>query len=109
MFADDWSDVIFNPSFFYRFTHMMVACLITASVLVAGVSAWRVIKQVDGPATNKVLRVAVIAAAILVPTQIMLGDLHSLNTLKHQTSQSRSYGSSLGYRAWRCANLVWNH
>ena len=87
MFADDWSDVIFNPSFFYRFTHMMVACLITASFLVAGVSAWRVIKQVDGPATNKVLRVAVIAAAILVPTQIMLGDLHGLNTLKHQPAK----------------------
>lgn len=87
MFADDWSDVIFNPSFFYRFTHMMVACLITASFLVAGVSAWRVIKHVDGPATNKVLRVAVIAAAILVPTQIMLGDLHGLNTLKHQPAK----------------------
>ena len=87
MFADDWSDVIFNPSFFYRFPHMMVACLITASFLVAGVSAWRVIKQVDGPATNKVLRVAVIAAAILVPTQIMLGDLHGLNTLKHQPAK----------------------
>ncbi|MFT6047699.1 MAG: cytochrome d ubiquinol oxidase subunit I [Arenicella sp.] len=87
MFADDWSEVIFNPSFFYRFSHMMVACLITASFLVAGVSAWRVIKQVDGPATNKVLRVAVIAAAILVPTQIMLGDLHGLNTLKHQPAK----------------------
>jgi cytochrome d ubiquinol oxidase subunit I len=87
MFADDWSEVIFNPSFAYRFSHMMVACLITASFLVAGVSAWRVIKQVDGPATNKVLRVAVIAAAILVPAQIMLGDLHGLNTVKHQPAK----------------------
>lgn len=87
MIAESWFDVIFNPSFPYRFAHMMVASLITASFLVAGVSAWRVIKGVDGPATIKVLKVAMVAAAILTPTQILLGDLHGLNTLKHQPAK----------------------
>lgn len=87
MIASSWLQVIFNPSFPYRFAHMMVASLITASFLVAGVSAWRILRKVDGPATNKVLRVAVIAAAVLTPTQIFLGDLHGLNTLQHQPAK----------------------
>lgn len=87
MIASSWMQVIFNPSFPYRFLHMMVASLLTASFLVAGVSAWRVLRKVDGPATKKVLRVAIISAAILTPTQILIGDLHGLNTLKHQPAK----------------------
>ena len=87
MIAESWLAIIFNPSFPYRFVHMMVASLITASFLVAGVSAFRILKKVDGPATNKVLRVAIIAAAILTPTQVFIGDLHGLNTFKHQPAK----------------------
>ncbi len=87
MIATSWMEVIFNPSFPYRFAHMMVACLITATFLVAGVSAWRVIRKVDGPATKKVLNVAIITAAILTPTQVFLGDLHGLNTFEHQPAK----------------------
>lgn len=87
MIAESWSAVIFNPSFPYRFSHMMVACLLTASFLVAGLSAWRILKGVDGPATKKVLKVAMIVAAILTPTQVFIGDLHGLNTLKHQPAK----------------------
>ena len=87
MIAESWLAVIFNPSFPYRFAHMMVASLLTASFFVAGVSAWRTIKGVDGPATAKVLKVAIISAAILAPTQVFLGDLHGLNTLEHQPAK----------------------
>lgn len=87
MIVESWSKVIFNPSFPYRFAHMMVACLLTASFLVAGVSAWRMLKGVDGPATMKVLKVAIFAAAILAPTQMVLGDFHGLNTLQHQPAK----------------------
>ena len=87
MVAEDWFAVIFNPSFPYRFAHMMVASLITAAFFVAGVSARRTLKNVDGPATHKVLKVAVFAAAILTPTQIFIGDLHGLNTLQHQPAK----------------------
>ena len=87
LIAESWSAVIFNPSFPYRFAHMMVASLLTASFFVAGVSAWRTLKKVGGPATAKVLKVAVISAAILTPTQIFIGDLHGLNTLEHQPAK----------------------
>ena len=87
MIAESWLAVIFNPSFPYRLSHMMVASLLTASFFVAGVSAWRVLKGVDGPATKKVLKVAMVAASFLAPTQVLLGDLHGLNTLKHQPAK----------------------
>jgi len=87
MIAQSWFPIIFNPSFPYRFAHMMIACLLTASFLVAGVSAYRVLKKVDGPATKKVLHVAVIAAAVLTPIQIVVGDFHGLNTLQHQPAK----------------------
>lgn len=87
MIAESWMAVVFNPSFPYRFAHMMVACWLTASFLVAGLSAWRILRGVDGPATKKVLKFAMIAAAVLTPIQILIGDLHGLNTLKHQPAK----------------------
>ena len=87
LIAQDWFAVIFNPSFLYRLSHMFVACLITASFLVAGVSAWRLLKGVGGPGTRSVLKVAILCAAVLTPTQAFLGDLHGLNTLEHQPAK----------------------
>lgn len=85
--VESWIDVIFNPSFPYRFFHMLTASLLTSAFLIAGVSAWRTLKNVDGPATWKVLKTGVILAAILAPLQIFIGDLHGLNTLKHQPAK----------------------
>ena len=42
--AGDWWQVIFNPSFPYRLMHMMLASGLTASFLVAGLSAWRLLQ-----------------------------------------------------------------
>jgi len=86
-FVDDWSEVIFNPSFPYRFSHMYVGSLLTTAFFVAGVSAYRMLRGVDGPATLKVLKAAIFTAAVLAPTQIFIGDLHGLNTLQHQPAK----------------------
>ncbi|MDX1803478.1 MAG: cytochrome ubiquinol oxidase subunit I [Alcanivorax sp.] len=82
--VDSWMAVIFNPSFPYRFAHMLNASLLTAAFLIMGVSAWRAIKQVDGPATWKVMRTGALMAAVLAPAQVLIGDMHGLNTLKYQ-------------------------
>ena len=86
-YAVDWLAVIFNPSFPYRFAHMTVASLLTSAFLIAGVSAGRMIRRVDGPATALVLRTGVLLAAVLAPLQVLLGDLHGLNTLEHQPAK----------------------
>lgn len=82
-----WVEIIFNPSFPYRFAHMMIASLLTAAFLIAGISAWRVRQKVDGPETWKVIRTGVFAAAILAPIQILVGDFHGLNTFEHQPAK----------------------
>jgi cytochrome d ubiquinol oxidase subunit I len=86
-FAEEWLQIIFNPSFPYRFLHMMTACFLTSAFLIAGVSAWRARLGVDGPATLMVMRTGVFMAAILTPVQIFIGDLHGLNTLQHQPAK----------------------
>jgi cytochrome d ubiquinol oxidase subunit I len=79
-----WAQVVFNPSFPYRFAHMLLASALTVSFLLAGVSAWQVLRGVQNPSAPKVLRVGLTLAAALVPLQIVVGDLHGLNTLQHQ-------------------------
>src|SRR5688572_22450991 len=44
LIAGSWLKVIFNPSFPYRLTHMLLASGITASFLVAGLSAYRLLR-----------------------------------------------------------------
>ena len=84
--AGDWIEVIFNPSFPYRLTHMLIASGLTAAFVVAGLSAWRLLQAEDASA-HKTLRAGLWVAALLVPLQILVGDLHGLNTLKHQPAK----------------------
>jgi len=87
LIAGSWLAVIFNPSFPYRFAHMLLASAITAAFVVAGLSAWRLLRAANDASARKTLRFAVRLAALLVPLQIVVGDLHGLNTLEHQPAK----------------------
>lgn len=87
LIAGDWLKVIFNPSFPYRFTHMMLASGLTAAFLVAGLSAWRLLRAPQDGAALKTLRTGAVIAAVVAPLQILVGDLHGLNTLEHQPAK----------------------
>jgi cytochrome bd ubiquinol oxidase subunit I len=82
-----WLEVIFNPSFPYRFTHMLLASGLTVSFLLAGLSAYRWLRGDKGPAVQASLRTGLYVAAVLIPLQIAVGDLHGLNTLHHQPAK----------------------
>jgi len=60
---------------------------ITAAFLVAGLSAWRLLRAPGDAAALKTLRLGAHVAAVLVPLQIFVGDLHGLNTLEHQPAK----------------------
>src|SRR5690606_10691657 len=75
------------PSMPYRLTHMLLASGLTASFLIAGISAYRVLKGDHKPAPRLALKVGIFAAAMLIPLQNFMGDLHGLNTLKHQPAK----------------------
>jgi cytochrome d ubiquinol oxidase subunit I len=85
--VEDWLGVVFNPSFPYRFTHMLLASALTVVFLMAGVSAWQLLRGKATGATRPVLRAALVAAAVLTPLQLFMGDLHGLNTLQHQPAK----------------------
>ncbi len=85
--AGSWLAVIFNPSFPYRLVHMLLASGITAAFVVAGLSAWRLLQAPQDPSAQKTLRFGAHIAAVLVPLQVIVGDLHGLNTLKHQPAK----------------------
>jgi cytochrome d ubiquinol oxidase subunit I len=87
LIAGDWLEVIFNPSFPYRFTHMLLASGLTASFVVAGLSAWRLLHAPADASALRTLRTGVVLAAALAPLQILAGDLHGLNTLEHQPAK----------------------
>jgi cytochrome bd ubiquinol oxidase subunit I len=82
--ATSWLAILTNPSFPLRLAHMLIASLLTVCFLMAGVSAWQLLRGTPNASTARVLRVGVSVAAVLVPVQVLVGDLHGLNTLEHQ-------------------------
>ena len=83
-FPLDWLAIIFNPSFPYRFAHMLNAAYLTTGFVVLAVGARYLLggKYVEEGRT--MLRMAIGLTAILAPLQLIIGDQHGLNTLEHQ-------------------------
>ncbi|OFZ71871.1 MAG: cytochrome D ubiquinol oxidase subunit I [Betaproteobacteria bacterium RBG_16_64_9] len=87
LIAGNWAQVIFNPSFPYRFTHMMIASGLTAAFVLAGLSAWRLLRSPEDASARRTLRTGLLMGAVLAPAQVLAGDLHGLNTLEHQPAK----------------------
>jgi len=85
--AVDWWAIVFNPSFPYRLVHMLIASGLTCAFLLAGLSAYRCLRGDHQASVMASLRTGVMLAAVLIPIQIYVGDLHGLNTLEHQPAK----------------------
>ncbi len=85
--AVDWWAIIFTPSMPYRLSHMLLASGLTVSFLIAGLSAYRWLRGDRAGSVMVALKSAVRIAAVLIPIQIFVGDLHGLNTLEHQPAK----------------------
>ncbi len=79
-----WLEIIFNPSFPYRYFHMVFAGFLSSTFLVAGISAYYLRKKRFQSFAAKAFSMMMWFALILAPIQLVVGDLHGLNTLKHQ-------------------------
>tara|TARA_R110002124_G_scaffold281740_1_gene456368 strand:- start:7871 stop:9265 length:1395 start_codon:yes stop_codon:yes gene_type:complete len=86
-YATDWFAIVFNPSMPYRLSHMLIASGLTVAFLIAGVSALRWLLGQRADAVKTALRLGVTVAAVLIPVQILVGDLHGLNTLDYQPAK----------------------
>jgi cytochrome d ubiquinol oxidase subunit I len=81
---EDWWAIVFNPSFPYRLAHMVTAAFLTSAFVVAGVSAWQLLRGVAGGEARRALTLGVVLAAVLAPLQVFIGDQHGLNVKQHQ-------------------------
>ncbi|MEX9625297.1 cytochrome ubiquinol oxidase subunit I [Proteus mirabilis] len=83
----DWLAIIFNPSFPYRLAHMGVAAFLASAFFIAASASWHLLKGNKTSAMKKMLSMSIWIILILAPIQALIGDIHGLNTLKHQPAK----------------------
>jgi cytochrome d ubiquinol oxidase subunit I len=87
LYVESWWEVIFNPSFPYRFAHMVSAAYLTTALCVGGIGAWYLLRDKFVPHARVMLAMSLSILFWLAPLQLVIGDLHGLNTLKHQPAK----------------------
>jgi cytochrome bd ubiquinol oxidase subunit I len=70
----DWVRAIFNPAFVWRYPHMLLAVLISASWLIAGIAAYYLLKGRATEFARRTLSLALGAIFLLLPVQLDVGD-----------------------------------
>lgn len=83
----DWWKIIFNPSFPYRFVHMVLAAYLTTALVVGAVGGWHLLIGDRDPRAVRMFSMAMGMVAVTAPLQILTGDAHGLNTLEHQPAK----------------------
>jgi cytochrome d ubiquinol oxidase subunit I len=84
---DRWAEVIFNPSFFYRLPHMVIASYLSVAFFVGAVGAYHLLRDRQNQAARLMFSMALWMAVIVAPIQMFVGDAHGLNTLEHQPAK----------------------
>jgi len=87
LFPTNWLQVIFNPSFPYRFAHMVTAAYLTTAFFAGGVGAFYLRRGKHTSQARIMLGMAMIMAVFVAPAQLLLGDAHGLNTFQHQPTK----------------------
>ncbi|MFP4668149.1 MAG: cytochrome ubiquinol oxidase subunit I [Desulfobacterales bacterium] len=87
LYPVNWLEIIFNPSFPYRFIHMVTAAYLTTAFTVAGAGAFYLWRRRHVAHARIMLGMAMIMAVFVAPLQLVLGDMHGLNTLEHQPAK----------------------
>ncbi len=113
----DWLQIIFNPSFPYRFAHMFTACYLTTSLVVLSVGARYLMGNRFIEEAKTMMRMGLGMVAILAPLQLVIGDAHGLNTAEHQPAKvaameahwDGSKPAALVLFAWPDAKAETNH
>jgi cytochrome bd ubiquinol oxidase subunit I len=86
MVTDFWT-VVFNPSLPVRVGHMVLASFETSVFVVAGISAYYLLKGRLIPFARRSLAVALLLALVFVPLQVYLGDLSGRQIFRHQPAK----------------------
>ena len=80
----DFSAAIFNPSLPARMGHMTMASFETAAFVIAGISAYYLLKKRQTLLFRRSLGISLLMAALFVPLQVYLGDVSGREVFHHQ-------------------------
>lgn len=83
----DWLAIVFNPSFPFRLAHMAMAAFLVSALLVAATAAWHLIKGRRDALVKTSFSMAMWLLLVLAPLQVVVGDMHGINTLEHQPAK----------------------
>lgn len=92
--VDNWWHVVFNPSFIPRFIHMLLASYVTTCFVVGAVGSYFLLKKSHQDFAKVCLSFSMWAALILVPLQIVVGDVVGLNVYKYQPLKTAAIESA---------------
>ena len=71
----NWWRAVLNPSFFYRYPHMLLASLIATSFFIAGISAWYLRRGRAEAFARTCFSLAMGVGTVAIVAQIWLGDV----------------------------------
>ncbi len=83
----NWWAIVFNPSFPYRLVHMVLAAFLTTALVVGGVSAAYLLRDRFVEPARKMLKLALAFVTIVIPIQIVAGDLSGLQLAQTQPAK----------------------
>jgi cytochrome d ubiquinol oxidase subunit I len=86
-FPTDMMAAIFTPSFPYRLTHTVTAFVITTAFVILAVGASYLRRGRHVEESRVMVKMSLVFLSIMVPVQIVLGDLHGVNTMEHQPAK----------------------
>ena len=86
-FPLDLVSIVFTPSFPYRLTHTVIAFVVTTGFVILGIAANYLLQRRHVEESRVMVKMSLAFLSVMVPLQILVGDLHGLNTLEHQPAK----------------------
>ena len=86
-YPEDLFAIIFTPSFPYRLTHTVIAFTVTTGFVILAVAAGYLQRGRHVPESRVMVKMSLMFLTIMVPLQVLVGDLHGVNTLKYQPAK----------------------
>lgn len=87
MVATSFVEVIFNPSLPSRFAHMVLAAYLTTAMVVAGASAFALLRARALAESRTAIRMAILMMAIVAPLQVLVGHESGVVAHEHQPAK----------------------
>ena len=86
-YPTSWYEIVFNPSFPYRFFHMILAAYLTTAFVVGGTAAFYMIKGIHLKHAKVMFGMAMLMAVFAAPLQLLIGHAHGENTMEYQPTK----------------------